>query len=291
MLLETLHPYYALPCNPIVLTKFKNKRMKRIVSLMMLFALIVNAKDVLSKEHQIKSEEITYLCNGVTMKSYISYDAAQKGKRAAIVVVPEWWGINEYAKGRAKMLAEQGYIAIATDIYGEGKTADNPAKAQEYATPFYKDPMMAKERIEAAITELKKHTQTDPTKIAAIGYCFGGSMVLNAAKMGTPLKGVVSFHGGLATAPATKGSLKGKILVCHGAADKFISAEEVVNFRKNLDSTGTTYTFIEYPDATHAFTNPDATSTGKKFSIPISYNKAADEKSWKDMKRFFATIF
>ena len=127
--------------------------------------------------------------------------------------------------------------------------------------------------------------------MAAIGYCFGGSMVLNAAKMGMDFKGVVSFHGGLVTVPAKAGSTKAKILVCHGGADKFISEEDIKNFKGNLDSLKVTYTFIVYSNATHAFTNPDATANGKKFNMPIEYNEAADKKSWNDMKEFFATIF
>lgn len=240
---------------------------------------------------KIVGKEVTYTFNHVSMKGYVAYDGSIKGKRPAIVVVPEWWGNNEYAKVRARMLAELGYIAIAADFYGDGKIAENPTQAQEYATPFYKDANLGKDRLEAAIKELKEFPETDANKIAAIGYCFGGSMVLNAIKMGTDLKGVVSFHGGLMTAPASKGSVNGKILVCHGGSDKFIPADDIANFRKNLDTTGVTYTFITYPNATHAFTNPDATANGKKFNLPIEYNKEADKKSWNDMKDFFKTIF
>jgi dienelactone hydrolase len=189
------------------------------------------------------------------------------------------------------MLAELGYIAIATDMYGEGKIANDPKAAQAYAMPFYNNPKMGLEKIEAAIAKLKEYQQTDVNKIAAIGYCFGGSMVLNASKMGLDLKGVVSFHGGLATVPADKGVVKGKILVCHGAADKFVSAADINAFRQNLDVVGVPYTFIEYPNATHAFTNPDATANGKKFNMPIAYNEAADKKSWKDMQAFLKEIF
>src|SRR4029079_17160087 len=146
-------------------------------------------------------------------------------KRPAIIVVPEWWGCTEYTRMRARMLAELGYIAIATDMYGDGKIADNPTDAQTYATPFYKDPVLGKSRIAAAVNKISTYPQADVNKMAAIGYCFGGSMVLNAAKLGMNFKGVVSFHGGLAGVPATPGTTKAKILVCHGAADKFISAE------------------------------------------------------------------
>jgi len=244
-----------------------------------------------AKSGKIVGEDVTYASDGITMKGYVAYDGDKKGKRPAIVVVPEWWGNTEYAKMRARMLAELGYIAIAADMYGEGKIAEDPKTAMEYAGPFYKDPSLGRGRISAAITKVKECAQTDASRIAAIGYCFGGSMVLNAAKMGTDLKGVVSFHGGLATAPASKGSVKGKILVCHGGADKFVPETDIANFKKNLDSAGVTYQFITYPNATHAFSNPAATATGKKFNMPIEYNEAADKKSWEDMKSFLKGIF
>lgn len=239
------------------------------------------------KKSSVKGEEITYNDGSVTLKGYVAYDATKKGKRPAVIVVPEWWGNNEYTRMRARMLAELGYIAIAADIYGDGKIAADPGKAQEYAGPFYQNPELGKGRIQAAIDKIKEYNQTDPKRIGAIGYCFGGSMVLNAAKMGMDLKDVVSFHGGLATVPATPGSTKAKILVCHGGADKFISAKDIKQFKHNLDSVRVPYTFIVYPGATHAFTNPESTANGKKFNMPITYNPSADKKSWEDMKMFF----
>lgn len=239
----------------------------------------------------IKGEEVSYSSDGTIMKSYVAYNEKQTGKRPAIIVIPEWWGNNDYSKMRARMLAELGYIAIAVDMYGNGKLGPTPKEAGELATPFYKDPTLGQKRIEAAINKLKAYPQTDSTKMAAIGYCFGGSMVLNAAKIGMDFKGVVSFHGGLATVPATEGTTKANILVCHGGADNFISAEEIKTFRENLDDVKAPYTFKVYEGATHAFSNPAATATGKKFSMPIEYNEAADKKSWQDMQDFFKTIF
>jgi dienelactone hydrolase len=240
----------------------------------------------------IKGEEVTYTsADGTTLKGYVAYNENQKGKRPAIIVVPEWWGNNDYSRMRARKLAELGYIAIAADIYGDGKIAANPTEAMALATPFYKDPQSGKVRIEAAEKKIKSYPETNTDKIAAIGYCFGGSMVLNAAKMGMDFKGVVSFHGGLATVPATKGSTTANILVCNGAADKFISEADIKSFRSNLDSLHVPYTFIDYPGAVHAFTNPASTANGKKFNMPIEYNEAADKKSWDDMKQFFVVIF
>lgn len=259
-----------------------------LICLFMSSALISGAQ----KPAAIKGEEITYTAaDGTILKSYVAYNENEKGKRPAIIVVPEWWGNNDYSKMRARKLAELGYIAIAVDMYGEGKLAANPTDALAFATPFYKDPQLGKGRLEAAVNKIKEYPQTDATKLAAIGYCFGGSMVLNAAKLGMDFKGVVSFHGGLATVPATAGTTKAKILVCHGGADQFISEADIKNFKSNLDSLKVPYTFNVYPDATHAFSNPDATANGKKFNMPIAYNEAADKKSWNDMKEFFKTIF
>jgi dienelactone hydrolase len=234
----------------------------------------------------IKGKEITYTSDGVTCKGYISYDAAVKGKRPGILVVPEWWGCNAYARKRADMLAALGYTALAVDIYGEGKQAETPEEATKLSTPFYSDPKLAKSRLDAAEKFLKAFAETNGEKIGAIGYCFGGSMVLNSAKQGADYKGAVSFHGGLAGVQAGKGDVKGKILVCHGAADKFVSADDVKKFRRNLDSVGVAYTFKEYADAQHAFTNRESDANGKKFNLPISYNEKADKESWEEMKRF-----
>jgi dienelactone hydrolase len=265
--------------------------MKRIFSLLFLVS-IVSFASAQVRGAKITGEEITYKsADGTVLKGYIAYDESKKGKRPAIVVIHEWWGNNDYSRYRADMLAGLGYIAIAADMYGGGKEGPTPKEAQELATPFYKNPQLAKERIEAAVNKLKEYKQTDAAQMACIGYCFGGSMSLNAANLGMAFKGVVSFHGGLAVVPAEEGKTKAKILVCHGAADKFVSDEEIKKFKENMDAAKVDYTFISYPDATHAFSNPDATENGKKFNIPIAYNKAADTQSWNDMKDFFKKIF
>jgi dienelactone hydrolase len=186
---------------------------------------------------------------------------------------------------RARKLAELGYLAMAVDMYGNGKTAENPSDAISMSTPFYKDPQMGYQRLMAAAQKAKSLPQADTTQIVAIGYCFGGGMVLNAAKLGAPFKGVVSFHGSLAGVPAKKELLKSSILVCHGDADSFVDA-----FKKSMDSIHADFTFKSYPNATHAFTNPGATELGKKFKMPIEYNAAADSASWNDMKTFFGKI-
>jgi dienelactone hydrolase len=237
---------------------------------------------------QIKGEEINYTAaDGTVLKGYIAYNAASHKKRPAILVVPEWWGLTEYAKSRARQLAGLGYFAMAVDMYGKGKEAADPSEASKLATPFYQSLQLGKTRFDAAYDKIKTFKLVDTGKIAAIGYCFGGAIVLNVARMGEPLKAVVCFHGNLKGAPADKNLLKAKILVCQGGADKFVSMDEVAAFRKQMDSIGAEYTLKIYPNATHAFTNPASTATGKKFSLPIEYNPAADTASWNDMKIFF----
>ena len=238
----------------------------------------------------LKEDSVSYTLDGKVYKGYVVYNENNKDKCPAILVVHEWWGLGEYSRSRAKQLAGMGYIAMATDMFGNGQTAADPGQAQVLATPFYKDPQLAKTRLDAAINKLKEYAQTDTANIAAIGYCFGGYVVLNAAKLGSNLKGVVSFHGGLGGAPVKKEMIKADILVCHGEADDFVKAE-VEPFKKSMDSAGVSYTFKSYADATHAFTNPGSTENGKKFNMPIQYNAAADTASWNDMKLFFNKIF
>ncbi len=239
----------------------------------------------------LKEENATYTLDGVTFTGYVTFDAKLDGKRPGVLVLPEWWGINDYTKMRARKLAELGYIAMAVDMFGGGKSASNPAEAREYTTPFYSNPNLAKSRLDAAIEKLKEFKQTDANKIGAIGYCFGGSVVLNSAKLGSDLKGVVSFHGGLKGAPADKNLLKAKILVCHGASDSSVTKEDVVLFKNQLDSIGAKYIFKQYANATHAFTNPESTKRGKDFNLPIEYNEIADKSSWEEMKVFFSDVF
>jgi dienelactone hydrolase len=243
-----------------------------------------------TKAPKLKEETVSYTVDSLNMQSYVVYDENVEGKRPAVLVIHEWWGLNDYAKRRANMLAEMGYIAMAVDMYGNGRMGNDPGAAQALAMPFYQNPAMAKKHFDMALAELKKNPNVDQSKIAGIGYCFGGGMLLNFARMGEPLNGVVSFHGSLLGTPADKNLTKAEILVCHGEKDDFVNAE-VAPFKKQMDSIGKSYTFKSYPDATHAFTNPDATEIGKKFNMPIEYNAAADTASWNDMKDFFARIF
>lgn len=242
-------------------------------------------------EPKLKEENITYSGDSITMNGFVVYDENKEGARPAVLVVHEWWGLNDYSKMRARELATLGYIAMAVDMYGNGKQADNPDSAGKLATPFYMNTQMAKTRFDAALAKIKTYSQTDPAKIGAIGYCFGGAQVLNMAKLGDDLKGVVSFHGNLNVVPANKDLLKAEVLVCHGADDKFVLPAEVDEFKHQMDSIGAKYTLKVYAGAGHAFTNPNATALGEKFKIPIAYNAAADTASWNEMKDFFNRVF
>ncbi len=245
-------------------------------------------KEAAMQTQNLKEENITYSDGKVSMNGYVVYDDHIKGPRPAVIVIHEWWGMNDYSKMRARKLAGLGYIAMAIDMYGNGKQADNPTDAGNLASPFYSDMAMCKSRFEAALNKFKTYPQVDTKRIAAIGYCFGGSQVLNMANMGEDLKAVVSFHGGLQVAKPDKATEKAAILVCHGGADPFVSAAQVDAFKKMMDSAGISYEFKVYPGALHAFSNPAATENGKKFNLPIKYDPAADTASWNDMKDFFS---
>lgn len=235
---------------------------------------------------------VDYSAGDQTFKSYAAYK--EGGENLPVVlVVPEWWGVNDYTRSRVKQLAELGYFAMAVDMYGDGKTANDPATAGELATPFYKDAQLARKHFEAALEKAKSFNQVDSSKIAAIGYCFGGSMVLNMARLGLDLKGVVSFHGGLngGLPPAQKGSIKAALLVLHGEADSMVPEEEVKAFKKEMDEAEVNYKFIGYPGAKHAFTNPNATAVGQKHNIDVAYDETADKASWEELVSFLSSVF
>ncbi len=237
-------------------------------------------------------KKINYSADGTTLKGFIAYDSNNTGKRPGIIVVHEWWGLNQYLMDRAEKLAKLGYIALAVDMYGNGKNTENPDSAGKFASEVMHSMDTARARFDAGLNLLKKQPQTDTNKIAAIGYCFGGGVVLRMALAGDDMDGVVSFHGDLPTEPVKDpGSVKAKILVCNGAADPYNPPKKVEAFKHEMDSAGVDYTFINYTGAKHAFTNPAADSLGKKFNLGIAYNKEADEKSWNDMKDFFNRIF
>lgn len=237
----------------------------------------------------VQGKEVTYSADGTTLKGWLAYDDAVKGKRPAVLVVHEWWGHNAYARKRANMLAELGYVALAVDMYGDGKQALHPDDAGKFAGEVSKNKPMAKARFEAAMKLLHKQRNVDARKLAAVGYCFGGSVVLNMAREGEDLKAVASFHGGLGTdSPAQPGKVKAQVRSFTGADDKMIPAAQVEAFKQEMEKAGVNYQAVVYPGAMHSFTNPDADEYGKKFNLPLAYNAAADKDSWAQLQVFLA---
>lgn len=246
----------------------------------------------MTKKRAIETEEVSYSTeDGLTMTGYLAKPAISKGTVPGVLVVHEWWGHNEYARKRAEMLAEMGYAALAVDMYGNGKQAGHPEDAQKFAMSVMGNLDSAQARFDMAMKTLQQKAPIDSTKIAAIGYCFGGSVVLTMANLGKPLAGVVSFHGGLQLPAQPEEGLNTKYLVLNGQADPFVAEEHKTAFKSAMDEAGLVYEFIEYPDAVHAFTNPGADSLGQKFNLPLAYQAEADSASWEKMQDFFKTIF
>jgi len=240
----------------------------------------------------VQGKEVSYQANGTTLKGYIAYDDSIKGKRPAVLVVHEWWGHNAYARKRADMLATLGYTALAVDMYGDGKQANHPDDAGKFATEVSKNMPMAKARFEAGMKLLRKQKTVDAREMAAIGYCFGGGVVLNMARMGEDLKGVASFHGSLSTdIPVHPGSIKARIVSFTGEDDPMIGADKVAAFKQEMGDAKANFRVVTYPGVKHSFTNPDADELGKKFNLPLAYNAEADKDSWQQTTVFLREVF
>jgi dienelactone hydrolase len=226
-------------------------------------------------------KDVSYTAGDTVMRGFLAYDDAAKGKRAGVLVVPEWWGVSDYARKRARMLAGEGYVALVVDMYGNGQTADNPTDAGKLAGIVNKNPPLALSRFQAAESFLGKQPNVKKGELAALGYCFGGGVVLNMARAGEPLKAAVSFHGVLATDVAVKpGAIKAKLRVFHGEADPVVPPEQVEAFKAEMDAAHVDYMFVAYPGVKHTFTNREADSYAAQFGLPLKYDNAADVDSW-----------
>jgi dienelactone hydrolase len=239
----------------------------------------------------IKTKEVAYSEGSAKMKGFLAWDDSTSGKRPGILVVHEWWGLNDYARSRARQLAELGYTALAVDMYGDGKAAEHPKEAGEFAASVMKDPQVALARFRAAMDALKSEPTVDPEKIAAIGYCMGGAIVLNATRQGIDLDAAASFHGSIGGLLPIEGPIKAKILVCHGAADSFIPPEKVEAFKEEMKAAGADFKFVSYPGAKHGFSNPAADEAAKNFKLDIAYNAEADTESWKELQALLQAVF
>jgi dienelactone hydrolase len=243
-----------------------------------------------SAQAAIKAEAVTYKEGQAEAHSFIVYDDALGGKLPGVLVVPEWWGLNDYPMMRAKMLAQLGYVAMVVDIYGDGRTTADPKQAGAWADALEAgDRAELRARIATALARLKSDPRVDAERTAAIGYCFGGATVLELARSGAEVNGVVSFHGHYdTTAPAKPGAVKARILVCHGADDPFQSPAQIQTFEDEMRKARADWQFNMYSGAKHSFTNPDA----GRYGIPaLAYNAEADHRSWQAMKDFFREIF
>jgi dienelactone hydrolase len=253
-----------------------------IVSLLLSFFLVGSASA------RLVTEVVAYSHNGTALKGYLAYDDAIQGKRPGVLVVHEWWGLNDFVKQRADKLAESGFVALAVDMYGEGKVTQNPEEARRLATHVRSTPLM-RERAQAGLMVLAQHQQVDPHRLAAIGFCFGGTTVLELAYSGAPVLGVASFHGGLTVPkPEDLKRCKAKFLILHGADDPLVKPEEIAAFQEAMRQAGADWQMILFGGAVHSFTNPGA---GSDKSKGVAYDPKAAARSWQYLHMFLKEIF
>jgi dienelactone hydrolase len=250
-----------------------------------LLAAIGLAVAATSAHAKIVTQSVDYQHNGKPMKGYLAYDDAKSGPRAGVLVVQEWWGVNDYIKMRTRQMAQMGYVAFAPDMYGEGKVTSDPKEAGAWSGETSKDFADWVARAKAGIEILKKQPGVDAGRLGAMGFCFGGSTVLALAYSGEPLKGVVTFHGSLfAPNEQQRGNIKASIAILHGEADGFVKPETIAATKAALEAGNVDWYMVSYAKAVHTFTNPDA----DKYKIPgVAYNEKAATRSWAEMTRFF----
>ena len=257
--------------------------MKKILLSLMVVACAISA------QAKIVTRTIDYKQGDTTLEGYLAYDDSISGKRPGVLVVHQWMGLTDYEKQRAEQLAQLGYVAFCADIYGKGVRPKDTSEAGAQADKYKSDRALLRARVNAGLAELEQSGLVDPARVAAIGYCFGGTTVLELARSGANLAGVLSFHGGLdSPAPADGKNIKCKVLVCHGADDPFQKPADLAAFEDELRQANVDWVLIKYGGAVHSFTQPMA---GNDNSRGAAYNERADKRSWRDMKNFFAEIF
>jgi len=246
-----------------------------------------------SEKFDVRGVQSEYSSDETIFRGYLAYDRNQQGKGPGVLIFHEWWGQNKHVRKRADMLAELGYTALVADMYGEGKQADTYDEAAQLASEVSTNPELRQKRFMAALEHLKKHEMVDPEKIAAIGYSFGGNIVLQSALDGLDIDGVVSFYGGFhVKTPADSGAVKARILILHGDKDWYVTPQMLAKFRIDMKKAGITYELKSYNNANHGYTNSEAEALKETFKgMHFEYNEAADKQSWEDMKKFLHSIF
>jgi dienelactone hydrolase len=238
---------------------------------------------------EVITRTVEYRQGDSRLVGYLAYPSDNRKRHPGVLVAPEWWGLNDYAKGRAEQLAELGYVALAIDIYGEGKTTTDPQEAAALAKTYKENRTLLRDRVRAGLETLKVQPMVDGRRLAAIGYCFGGTAVLELARDGADLSGVVSFHGGLDTSKSAQAKqIRASILVLHGADDPLVTPEQLADFQEEMRAAGTDWQLVAYGNAVHGFTNPAA---GTDKSRGVAYSPLADRRSWQAMQRFLAELF
>lgn len=256
--------------------------MKFVIFILLIFITAMNVKS------EIITKDVEYYDGSTLLQGYLAYDNSKSSLSPGILIVHQWKGLTDYEKMRARQLAEMGYVAFAADIYGKGIRPSSPEEAGKEAGKYYSDVNLFRERVTAGLNELKKQISVDPEKIAAIGYCFGGGAVLELARSGADIKGVVSFHGSMKSPDPGAGKIRCKISVQHGAIDPFVPEADVTAFKKEMEEGNVDYVLTQYSGAVHAFTMENA---GNDPSKGAAYNKNADKRSWEAMNAFFAELF
>jgi dienelactone hydrolase len=261
--------------------------MRKVLSLLLLLSIATTANA------GIQIKEVQYSAGGAQLTGFLAYDDAVKGKRPGILVVHEWWGHNEHARERARMLAELGYTAFALDMYGDGKLAEHPEKAGEFMNAAFKDWEASKAKFKEAKKILQSHETVDAQRIGAIGFCFGGAVSLRMARGGEDLEGVVAFHSALPNQPpVSKGKVTASVLVINGSEDGFLAPDTVASFMKEMVAANADITYMSLQGVRHSYTNRRADEFSKKFNLPaLKYDKQADRRSWKAMHNFFQRVF
>lgn len=241
---------------------------------------------------ELRTETIEYPVGDQTFTGYLAWDDEDEGKRPGILVVHEWWGHNDFAREQAEKLAAAGYTALALDMYGSGKVADHPEDAKTFMTEATRNMEQMRARFLAARDVLQRHPSVDPDRIAAQGYCFGGAVVLNMARLGVDLKGVVSYHGALASPlRAEPGKVTAQIQVYTGGADPMVPSEQVADLVREMQDAGVDLSVTVFPGVLHSFTNPAADRIAREFNMPVGYNEEAAQRAWEGTLRFYERLF